>query len=430
MRQRQDPFRPQSSHCILDSINSEKTHPMSRLPASIQALVEAQCTKPIAEIFKDVTHESMYGSGFYRMAAALLLSGRVAPKVDGGPNMTDLHRIGKEANLNPYYMSQYGQFLVACDVLNPDRRKSCYSKGENFDAFWKHQHESLREITRTAFLKLTNEPIPKMDDDQGLVELIHLFFHCFDGLAVDAAHFRLLLLDFCGLPGKDLSQAAANIKLKVGRSTGKRWQDWLTSKRQTAVRDSLYFCSWVYVQEVGKKTWLLPSPLGLAMFDNGTLPDPPKLSTDFKVQDDSSVQASVGVAIEKLAILCRFSTIKRDDMAFEFKLDQRRIKAASTDSSAVDDLNSVFEKSQHLPRKLAGLLKIKPLEHPGLGIRGCSALIRPDSAEVEQAIRKHPRLKGYIEAGAPPGYLLIKPQSDPHNFVRRCRELGFEVRQL
>jgi superfamily II DNA or RNA helicase len=46
------------------------------------------------------------------------------------------------------------------------------------------------------------------------------------------------------------------------------------------------------------------------------------------------------------------------------------------------------------------------------------------AAEVLDAIRQHSRLKGYLEAGAPRGYLLIRQRSDPHRFVQRCEELG------
>jgi hypothetical protein len=53
--------------------------------------------------------------------------------------------------------------------------------------------------------------------------------------------------------------------------------------------------------------------------------------------------------------------------------------------------------------------------------------VQPESAEVLDAIRQHSRLKGYLEAGAPKGYLLIKQQSNPSNFVQRCKELGFKV---
>ena len=57
----------------------------------------------------------------------------------------------------------------------------------------------------------------------------------------------------------------------------------------------------------------------------------------------------------------------------------------------------------------------------------CSGVAIPESEPVAKAIRQHPRLKGYLTPHSPPGFLLIKPDSDPGNFVQRCRELGFEV---
>jgi len=63
-------------------------------------------------------------------------------------------------------------------------------------------------------------------------------------------------------------------------------------------------------------------------------------------------------------------------------------------------------------------------------IRWCSALVKPESAAVLAAICEHPQLKGYLEPGAPPGYLLIKSRSNPDNFVRRCQDLGFAVHTL
>ena len=73
------------------------------------------------------------------------------------------------------------------------------------------------------------------------------------------------------------------------------------------------------------------------------------------------------------------------------------------------------------------LLRHKPLGSGEIRVRGCSAIVQPESAEVLDAIRQHSRLKGYLEAGAPKGYLLIKQQSNPSNFVQRCKELGFKV---
>ena len=76
------------------------------------------------------------------------------------------------------------------------------------------------------------------------------------------------------------------------------------------------------------------------------------------------------------------------------------------------------------------LLETKSRVGGVVGIRWCSALVKPENADVVQAIREHPQLKGYLEPGAPPGYLLLKSRSNPDNFVRRCQELGFQVNAL
>ena len=80
-----------------------------------------------------------------------------------------------------------------------------------------------------------------------------------------------------------------------------------------------------------------------------------------------------------------------------------------------------------LPSSVADLLGTKSKVGGGVGIRWYSALVKPENAEVLAAIRAHPQLKGYLEPGAPPGYLLIKSRSRPDNFVRRCQALGFAV---
>lgn len=50
--------------------------------------------------------------------------------------------------------------------------------------------------------------------------------------------------------------------------------------------------------------------------------------------------------------------------------------------------------------------------------------------EVLAAIKAHSHLKGYLDTEAPAGYLLIKPRSNPHEFIRRCQALGFTVTTL
>ncbi|MGH8247330.1 MAG: hypothetical protein ACREUU_12970, partial [Gammaproteobacteria bacterium] len=93
-------------------------------------------------------------------------------------------------------------------------------------------------------------------------------------------------------------------------------------------------------------------------------------------------------------------------------------------------LREILEESGPLPAAVDSLLRNKPLWGGEIRIRGCSAIVQPESAEVLDAIRQHSRLKGYLEAGAPRGYLLIKQKSNPNNFVQRCKELGFKVTVL
>ena len=90
----------------------------------------------------------------------------------------------------------------------------------------------------------------------------------------------------------------------------------------------------------------------------------------------------------------------------------------------------MLRELEPLPPSVADLLATKSKVGGKVGIRWCSALLKPESAEVLAAIREHPTLKGYLEPGAPPGYLLIKSRSDPSSFVRRCQDLGFQVETL
>jgi hypothetical protein len=45
----------------------------------------------------------------YQPVACLLLSGRIQAKNDGTPNMTDVNRLGKEANFNQYLIQRIGR---------------------------------------------------------------------------------------------------------------------------------------------------------------------------------------------------------------------------------------------------------------------------------------------------------------------------------
>ena len=88
------------------------------LPASIQAFVDAQPTLPFndAEPASD-SRPYLYSEYWRRAIAGILLSGRVKPKLDGAPNMTDVNRIGKEANFNQYLFERTAKFFVAAHII-------------------------------------------------------------------------------------------------------------------------------------------------------------------------------------------------------------------------------------------------------------------------------------------------------------------------
>ncbi len=127
------------------------------LPATIRHYIDAQTTCPVSDLseVRKSALRSSYGTYYYRAIAGMMLSGRVQPKrhTDGSPNMTDVSRIGKEANFNQYLFERAARFLACANVV-PDRsRDDRYHEGPNLDAFWKHDEKKLPEIARDAVLK-------------------------------------------------------------------------------------------------------------------------------------------------------------------------------------------------------------------------------------------------------------------------------------
>src|SRR4051794_30082116 len=108
---------------------------MPRLPASIQQFIEQQQTLPVDELWKEGRddYRSAYGSYWYRAVLCMLLSGRIQPKANGDPNMTDANRIGKEANFNQYLLERIGKLLIKAQAIKFDRQHG-YVKGPGLDA--------------------------------------------------------------------------------------------------------------------------------------------------------------------------------------------------------------------------------------------------------------------------------------------------------
>jgi hypothetical protein len=411
----------------------------SRIPESLRQFVERQTTMPVMNLWDDNPKEerSPYGSYWYRAVACLLLSGRVQAKFDGTPNMTDVNRLGKEANFNQYLTQRIGTFLVAMGAIQFDRQNR-YDAGPNLAAFWNHDATRLPAITRQAVLRvvghLSGHPFwhPKPPEDSCLIEFLSLFFRCFEEQALIDSEAGQIFHDFAQLSEDDLIEAARGLEITADRVDVARWKKRLDARGQKALVSALYTSEWAYYAEPEKKKtgWFFASPIGLAMLGLGPPLSAPELATVFTLQPDLSVFAGAGLAWEKLVPLFRYSTIKRIDQVYEFRLDRKKLAGTPSSGSPSEELRETFHELEPLPPAVADLLATKLKVGGKLGIRWCSALVKPESAEVLAAIHEHPKLKGYLEPGAPPGYLLIKSRSDPGNFVQRCQDLGFKVETL
>jgi hypothetical protein len=348
-----------------------------------------------------------------------------------------VNRLGKEANFNQYLTERIGTFLVAMGAIRFDRQDR-YDAGPNLTAFWDQDATDLPAITRQAVLRLvgyqTGHPFwhPKAPEDSCLIEFLALFFTCFRGLGLVESEVGQVFYDFTQQPEDDLIRAARGLGIASDRVDVARWQKRLDARGQKALAAALYTSEWAYyaVPKEKKTGWFFASPIGLAMLGLGPALPAPELVKVFKVQPDLSVFAGAGLAWEKLVPLFRYATIKRIDQVYELGLERKRLAGSPTTSSPGEELREVFRDLEPLPPAVADLLRTKSKVGGKVGIRWCSALVKPESPEALAAIREHPQLKGYLEPGAPPGYLLLKSRSNPDNFVRRCQDLGFEVHSM
>ena len=409
---------------------------MKSLPDSIQQFVKQQKTVPISQLWKDrgaAAEPSPYGSHWYRAVTAMLLSGRVAAKTNGFPNFTDINRLCKEANFNQYFFERMGKFLAAARVVQADRQGR-YLLGKNCVPFWKHQGKEITRIAREAVLQLLQEksgylgwwePSARI---ASLMPFLILFFRCFRELALLEKQIGQVMHDFCTLPEPDLRRLAANAGLKKNDVACRDWEHWLNEKGQKTMLAALYTSEWAYYAERDKTGWVMPSPLGLGVLGMGPVPAPPSLAKEFKATSNLAVFAGAGLDFDTLVPLFRYCKIKRIDQLFEFQIDPRRLREGP--STAGTELREALTGLDPLPSTLATALQTESQLGGIVAVRYLHALVKPATAEALEAIQQHPQLKGYLEPGAPAGYLLIKPRSDPGNFVHRCRKLGFQVEPL
>jgi hypothetical protein len=418
------------------TVNSKMPNSKSTvtLPGSIRGFVERQATLPLEGLFENaVTPLYPYCEYWRRAVAAMLLSGRIAAKDDGFPNMTDVNRICKEANFDQYLFEATGKFLVMAKIIRRSGQRSRYEPAKFGDAFWNHQLQPLQETARQAFLELVQHFTPSRVGrptravSSMLDVLVALFAAAFADLAIPWDQAGSVFLEFSKLPAPDLIDLGKQLGFKKRRSDRVGWDRWLDEPGQKALLSALSVSSWAYSTDHKKQTWIYLNDTARIILGLATPPELPVPVVDFKVLPNLCVLAGADLPPEKLVPLFRHCKIKRIDRVFELQLDKRQLTETTPQEPSVWNLREVLEESGPLPATADSLLRHRPLGGGEIRIRGCSAIVQPESAEVLDAIRQHSRLKGYLEAGAPKGYLLIKQQSNPGNFIQRCQELGFKV---
>jgi hypothetical protein len=165
----------------------------------------------------------------------------------------------------------------------------------------------------------------------------------------------------------------------------------------------------------------------LSKVAKSSIRSPFSLPRTLKVGPKQAILAGTGLGRETLVRLFRHCAIKKIHEVCEFQVDRKRMAQEPAGASPGEELRRALKDLEPLPPAMVQLLRTESSLGGEIVIYGCNALVKPGNAKVLEAIRRHPNLKNYLAPGAPPGYLLIKPSSEPYNFMERCRALGFQV---
>lgn len=410
---------------------------MKKLPKAIEQFIGEQPGAPVEDVCSigPEDRSSPYGSWWYRGVAAMMLSGRIRPKNDGSPNMTDGNRLCREANFNQYLFERIADFLVVANVVSINRHRQ-YQPGTHHEGFWKHDTRVLTEIVGEALLSYVQKFTgylpwrPTTINHSHLVEFLKVFYSCFGHVAIPEESIGEVFRALALLPREQLTGISKRCGIDPEIARTASWHFWLDEKGQQALLSALYAVEWAWCTEHQGENWVILGPVGTGTLGLSRMPPVPPLSTDLTVQSNLSVLAGAGLPFEELVPLFRYCTIRRVDQMFELQLDRRRIAEAPARDSPGEVLQRILARNEPLPSTVADVLQTRSRLEGSIAIRHCRALIRPESMELLTTIREHPKLKGYVESGGPPGYLLLKPTSSLENFLRRCRDLGIAVDAL
>jgi hypothetical protein len=184
------------------------------LPMSLQHFVHQQVTLPSERLVDPAeTRQYPYGTYWWRAIAGILLAGRVKPKHDRSPNMTDVNRLCKEANFNQYLFERVAKFLVNAQIIDVSQDRRAYVPGEYTETFWQRDIPTLQHVSRRAFLAFVQQLTgyqawrPTIAVQSNLDMLVTLFAAAVAGLALPVERMGPIVLAFSQLPEADMRQA-------------------------------------------------------------------------------------------------------------------------------------------------------------------------------------------------------------------------------
>ena len=405
------------------------------MPASVRDFVNKWTTVPVAILWPDMPVGescSIYSESWYRAVAAMMLSGRIQPTSEGRPNRTDALRFCKEANFNPAWLDELAWFLVQARIILP-KQKSGYHPGPALLAFDRHDFIELKAPVHDGVLKLLQEYTgsqvrrPTSESSARMIEFVTLFAAAFPGVGVRESDLFHIWRGLSELPVNDLVEWAMSLGITLQPHEVSSWHQWFDQKGVPALRQTLYSSRWAYVATHLNEIWFALSFDAQSMLGQIDPLPSRELTATLEVDDKGKILAGAGLPITTLAGLCKLCRVTKIRPVMEFQIDEKRMAQLPVSESPRDELRELLLPAGALTSGVEKLLGGETLRGGHLTFAQCNAVIIPDNDEVAKAIRKHPRLKGYLATNAPAGLLLIKPESDPRNFLLRCRELGFIV---
>lgn len=408
-----------------------------RLPASIVKFVNAQPTLSLANMLEDpwkprAKRPFPFEEYIYPMVASVLLSGRISAISKNLPNKTDSERWCKASNFNPFLFEWLGAFLVHSNIL--EREGGAFKPGRNVRALQHRDLDACRRAFFAAFAAEIDARTPRgvyrshFSQQAGFEGYLRSFASAFKGKAIPADRLGSLVLAFSELPKKDLEKASG-IDSAMGSLVAS--SQWFDATGQDAFEKAMAATGGFEHESDGDdRQWLHVSGELEVILEVASAVKAPT-NQEFSVHDDLTVRASCHHALDTLASLHRFANVAHKDETLTFQLDPVAIKEAAVQRALLPRFKGLLESFQpQLPPTVERLLTGGNTDRELGTVHAhlCQALIGPGSPKLLNAIRQHRKLKNYLAAGAPPGYLLIKAQSDPWNFLERCRECGFELK--